>query len=114
MTGREFLESKWVAMAQKPGAATNLGAKLARWTRRVRSFKLVSKARRLYLYFQSGRVTRGEKALVLGALLYLISPVDLMPDWIPLVGLFDDLGVATFALNYILKKVDAAEPIEGT
>jgi len=29
--------------------------------------------------------------LMVGALAYLISPVDLIPDWIPLIGYLDDL-----------------------
>ena len=114
MTGKEFLNSKWMAAARRPGAARDLTSRLARWTSRVRNLKLLSRARELYAYFQSGRVTRMEKALVLAALLYLISPVDVVPDWIPVAGLVDDLGVATFVLRYILKKVDASQAIEGT
>ena len=42
-----------------------------------------------------------EKMWVIGALGYLILPIDLIPDFIPVVGYGDDLA----ALIYVLKKV---------
>ena len=40
-------------------------------------------------------------AIIIGALGYMISPLDVVPDAIPIVGLGDDLAV----LLYVLKKV---------
>ncbi|MEL7037776.1 MAG: YkvA family protein [Cyanobacteria bacterium J06592_8] len=45
------------------------------------------------------RVAWQEKSIAVGALLYLISPVDLIPDTIPVVGLIDDAGVISSAAN---------------
>ena len=36
-------------------------------------------------------------AIAIAALVYLLSPVDAIPDPIPLVGLTDDVGVLTLA-----------------
>ena len=47
------------------------------------------------------------KAVAIGALLYLVSPIDLIPDVIPVLGLTDDVGViaaAVASLSYELKK----------
>ena len=35
------------------------------------------------------------KAIAIAALVYLVSPIDAIPDLIPLVGLTDDVGVIT-------------------
>jgi uncharacterized membrane protein YkvA (DUF1232 family) len=43
------------------------------------------------------RVAWQEKSIAVGALLYLVSPVDLIPDTIPVVGLIDDAGVISAA-----------------
>ncbi|WP_455537386.1 YkvA family protein [Prevotella koreensis] len=63
--------------------------------------KLVYGSLLLYYTIQSDKVSRTDKAIIIGALGYLISPLDMMPDAIPIVGLADDMAV----LVYVLKKV---------
>ena len=63
--------------------------------------KLVYAALILYYTLQSKSVSIKDKAIILGALGYLISPLDVMPDAIPIAGLTDDLAV----LLYVLKKI---------
>ncbi|MGP1465004.1 YkvA family protein [Prevotella koreensis] len=63
--------------------------------------KLVYGSLLLYYTIQSDKVSRTDKAIIIGALGYLISPLDVMPDAIPIVGLADDMAV----LVYVLKKV---------
>jgi len=63
--------------------------------------KLVYSALVLYYMLQSKNVTVKEKAIIIGALGYLISPLDVLPDAIPIVGLSDDLSV----LVYVISKV---------
>ncbi len=39
--------------------------------------------------------------LLLGAgLLYVISPYDLIPEWIPVVGVLDDLALAALLISW--------------
>lgn len=42
------------------------------------------------------------KALPAAALAYLVSPIDLAPDFLPLLGQLDDLGVVLVALEAFL------------
>lgn len=63
--------------------------------------KLVYAALILYYTLQSKNVSKTDKALIIGALGYMISPLDVIPDAIPIAGLSDDLVV----LIYVLKKV---------
>ncbi len=39
------------------------------------------------------------KAIAIGALIYLVSPVDAVPDILPIVGLTDDAGVILAAVG---------------
>ena len=49
---------------------------------------------------------RAAKVALAAALVYLASPVDLIPDFIPLVGYLDDVLVAALVVDGILNWVD--------
>ena len=38
---------------------------------------------------------------------YLVSPIDLVPDFVPFLGVIDDLVVVPLALRWLLKKLPA-------
>lgn len=40
-----------------------------------------------------------------GIVLYLVSPIDLVPDMIPLVGAVDDLVLVPLAVRWLLRKL---------
>lgn len=63
--------------------------------------KLVYAALVLYYTLESDQVSVKDKAMIIGALGYLISPLDVVPDAIPIAGLSDDMAV----LIYVLKRV---------
>ena len=55
----------------------------------------------LFYTLQSDEVSIKDKAIIVGALGYLISPLDVLPDAIPIVGLTDDLSVLVYVINKI-------------
>ena len=63
--------------------------------------KLVYAALILYYTLQSDKVSATNKAMIIAALGYLISPLDVVPDAIPIAGLSDDLAVLIYVLNRI-------------
>ena len=54
--------------------------------------KMVYAALILYYTLESDKVALKDKAMIIGALGYLISPLDVIPDAIPIAGLSDDLA----------------------
>ncbi|PUB33561.1 uncharacterized membrane protein YkvA (DUF1232 family) [Elizabethkingia sp. YR214] len=40
------------------------------------------------------------------ALVYAISPIDVLPDWIPVIGQMDDLAVLALAMPVLMKEVE--------
>ena len=68
--------------------------------------KLVYAALILYYTLQSDKVKATDKAMIIGALGYLISPLDVVPDAIPIAGLADDLGVLVYVLKRVWTDVD--------
>jgi uncharacterized membrane protein YkvA (DUF1232 family) len=43
-----------------------------------------------------------------GVVLYLVSPVDLIPDFIPFLGVIDDIVLVPLAIRAILNRLPAA------
>ncbi len=64
------------------------------WKRRIRGLLGVLKATNISMV---------EKYVAYGALFYLITPFDLVPDGMPVAGLVDDFGILGFALTYYAK-----------
>ena len=68
--------------------------------------KLVYAALILYYTLQSDKVSKKDKAIIIGALGYMISPIDVIPDAIPIAGLTDDLAVLLFVLKKVWTGID--------
>jgi uncharacterized membrane protein YkvA (DUF1232 family) len=57
---------------------------------------------------RDARVPLRAKIVLAVASLWLASPIDLIPDFIPIVGSFDDAIVAALALRFVLSTTDRA------
>lgn len=68
----------------------------------IRGF--VAGARDVFRYIVSGKATKKELAVLIAAILYFVSPIDLIPDYIPLIGIVDDVAIATLVAAYLHKK----------
>ena len=51
---------------------------------------------------------RSAKIALAAAVVYLMSPIDLIPDFVPLVGYLDDALLAALVLDGVLNFVDRA------
>jgi uncharacterized membrane protein YkvA (DUF1232 family) len=60
--------------------------------------------RLLYRLFKDPRAPSTEKALLIGTVLYAISPLDLIPDFIPFIGEVDDLYLIALVLLRLLSR----------
>jgi uncharacterized membrane protein YkvA (DUF1232 family) len=87
-------------------SAADFTEKIARIAKRAGA-KLVYAALLLYYTLQSDKVSTKDKAIIIGALGYMISPIDVIPDGIPIAGLTDDLAVLIYVLKKVWVDVDA-------
>jgi uncharacterized membrane protein YkvA (DUF1232 family) len=60
----------------------------------------------LFRLFKDSRVPMAEKAMLVGTIIYIISPLDLIPDVIPFIGQVDDLYLAALVLLRLLSRTD--------
>jgi uncharacterized membrane protein YkvA (DUF1232 family) len=64
----------------------------------VKSFNLLRKAMTAFKYLFDPSIPLSKKAWILASLLYLISPLDLMPDPMPGIGFIDDIGIVLLVI----------------
>jgi uncharacterized membrane protein YkvA (DUF1232 family) len=57
----------------------------------------------LYLAARDPRTPRAAKVIVAGIVAYALSPIDLIPDFIPVLGCLDDLIVLPLGIYLALK-----------
>src|SRR5260221_1003686 len=61
--------------------------------------RTIQQARLAWALIRDDRVPLLLKAIPLVALIYVLSPIDLIPDFIPVLGQLDDLGIAMLAIS---------------
>ncbi|MFZ5953132.1 MAG: YkvA family protein [Candidatus Rifleibacteriota bacterium] len=51
------------------------------------------------------------KIAMIIAILYLLSPIDLIPDFIPIIGFLDDLIIVPLLFSWAFRKIEAARAL---
>ncbi|MDO9577945.1 MAG: YkvA family protein [Candidatus Cloacimonadales bacterium] len=52
------------------------------------------------------RVKNSQKVMIGGIIVYVMSPIDLIPDFIPVIGYVDDIVLVVFGLNMLFNELD--------
>ena len=60
----------------------------------------------LYYTLQKDNVPLKAKAVIIGAIGYFITPIDVIPDFLPFVGYTDDFGALMMALATVYMYID--------
>jgi len=74
-----------------------------KWSRRAHELSADSYA--LYLAARDPRVPWYAKLLAAAVVAYAVSPIDLIPDFIPVIGLLDDMIIVPLGLALALKMI---------
>ena len=105
---KDFDEEEAAGMAAKMGAnateadiqkvAENMDS-----TKKGPLVKVWDKVVQLWDAFKSPDTPKSLKAIIIGGLIYMVSPVDLVPDVIPVFGLLDDAGVIGIVFSQFVR-----------
>lgn len=57
--------------------------------------------------YRDKRIPLKDKRIILLLCFLIISPLDLMPDWVPFTGLLDDLFYFSTLMNYFFEVLDS-------
>lgn len=53
------------------------------------------------------RIPSRDKKILLALVALIVSPFDLIPDWIPIIGLLDDVIILSIILDYFFSVLDS-------
>ena len=53
------------------------------------------------------RIPERDKKVLLTLVALVVSPIDFIPDWIPILGILDDLFIMCIVLDYFFTVLDA-------
>lgn len=84
--------------AREPGSTINRDF----WSQ-LKAFNRMLKA---YITKQYTVVPWGSIAMVTGTIIYFVSPIDLVLDWIPVAGLVDDAAVMVFVFRQVSNDIE--------
>ena len=70
-------------------------------------FKILSHLKALKKYMMDGDVRWYRKSVVIAALVYFITPIDAMPDFAPLIGYLDDIGVIAWTIKFLGNEINS-------
>ena len=93
----------------KKSGGKKVRKEFVKWVEETEGLEIVHRARQMWSYLHSGRASGFEKFILGAALLYIVTPTDLLPDWLPVAGWMDDLGMAALVLAFITQRLDAFE-----
>ena len=75
-------------------------------TAKKAGLKAIYMALLLYYALDSPTISTVDKAIIYGALGYFISPIDIVPDILPFIGLTDDIAVLAWAFSRVKSNVN--------
>lgn len=70
--------------------------------------KLPTYARLVWGLARDGRVAAPQKLILVGIIGYLLMPIDIIPDFIPVLGQLDDVAVVLLGIDLFIKSAPDA------
>jgi uncharacterized membrane protein YkvA (DUF1232 family) len=52
------------------------------------------------------RIPDRDKSVLLAMVALILSPIDIIPDWIPIFGVMDDIVILAIVLDYLFNHLD--------
>ena len=114
-TLKDLENSRWAKAVRNSEVMNNLIPMAKDWlNKHTNHSELTQRVRKAISILSSNRrnelLTPRNLIILAAGILYVITPFDAIPDFIPFVGYADDLGLIALVLNHIIATVDSILP----
>ena len=92
-------------LVSSPEKQKNFKQEVNRWISRTGNQELAAKVKQFFGFFTSDKITMVQKTIIAVVLLYVVTPIDFVPDAFPVLGWLDDLTLLSMAMNYIMEQM---------
>ncbi len=111
-----LLQSKWGRMVSNPQFRGQLIDMAEAWLNKHKDSPLAFHLIRLLemlrpLLTSEEPLSKTKMLAIAAAVLYVISTLDAVPDFLPLIGWLDDLGVIAMVLRYVVGSVEKEKSV---
>jgi uncharacterized membrane protein YkvA (DUF1232 family) len=80
------------------GRVRRIGERIKRWAKAIKRDVLT-----VYFAIRDPQIPRGLRVFAIAVIAYAVSPIDLIPDFIPVLGYLDDLILVPLGVWLILR-----------
>lgn len=105
MSKIEKLQAKDLVKYEHKYSEAGLFSTIKKYAKKIGG-EVIYKALQLFYVLQKRDTPLKAKATIIGALGYLISPIDIIPDFIPVLGFTDDAAAVAVALAVVSAYID--------
>lgn len=102
----EFKKSEFFKKASSPEAEQEISNNFTRLFHKVKHIPIADKIILMFLYFKDSETPKLKKLIIAAGLFYFVTPIDIIPDAIPIVGLLDDIGVLSMVASYMITELE--------
>lgn len=101
----ELQSSEFYKNAQKPESEEKINSGFSKLITQIMHFPIASTVILMFRYFNDEEIPKNKKILIATGLLYFVTPIDFIPDSIPILGLLDDIGVLSMVASYMMDEL---------
>lgn len=101
----DLKSSDFYKNAQKPEAEAKINSDFSKLISQIMNFPIAGTVILMFRYFNDEEIPKNKKVLIATGLLYFVTPIDFIPDSIPILGLLDDIGILSMVASYMMEEL---------
>lgn len=101
-----FKKTEYFEKASSPESEKEITGKFEALFEKIKHVPIADRVLLMFAYFKDPETPKLKKIIIAAGLLYFVTPIDIIPDTIPVLGLLDDIGVLSMVASYMINELE--------